>query len=194
MRRNKTLYSMVVAAMLIALGLVLARLTGGVQVLGKSISPMHIPALIGGLTLGWFWGGTVGLLMPLLGHLLGTPPVPDIAYPMAVECMAYGVLTGLTYPWLRSQLCKRLDANRIVVMLATMGLAMVGGRIIGGAAKALMLAAGAISGDALTFGAFITAYFVDTAVGAVIHLIVVPAVVMALEKARLSPVGWDLAA
>lgn len=190
MRRNKTLYSMLIAAMLIALGLVLARLTGGVQVLGKRISPMHIPALVGGLTLGWLWGGAVGLLTPLLGHLMGTPLFPHIAYPMAVECMAYGVLAGLLYP----VLCKVMGNKRVVALISAQVIAMIGGRIIGGAAKALMLAAGAISGDAMTFGAFITAYFVDTAVGAVIHLFVVPAVVIALEKARLSPMGHELTA
>ena len=41
----------------------------------------------------------------------------------------------------------------------------------------------------MTFAAFVEVYFAGTAVGAVIHLIVVPVVVMALEKARLSPLG-----
>ena len=131
MRRNKTLYSMLIAAMLIALGLVLARLTGGVQVLGKSISPMHIPALVGGLTLGWLWGGAVGLLTPLLGHLMGTPPFPHIAYPMAVECMAYGVLAGLLYP----VLCMVMGNKRVVALISAQVIAMIGGRIIGGAAN-----------------------------------------------------------
>jgi hypothetical protein len=66
---------MLIAAMLIALGSVLARMTGGIPVVGKSLCPMHIPALIGGLTLGWLWGGAVGLLAPLLGHLLGISPM-----------------------------------------------------------------------------------------------------------------------
>ena len=65
---------------------------------------------------------------------------------------------------------------------------------MGGIAKALLLWGGVIGGAPLTFGAFVTSYFVDTAVGAVIHLIVVPAVVLALEKAKLSPLGRSAAA
>ena len=183
MRRNMTLYRMLIAAMLIALGSVLARMTGGIPVVGKSLCPMHIPALIGGLTLGWLWGGAVGLLAPLLGHLLGTPPFTHIAYPMALECMAYGVLTGILYP----VLCKALGNRRIPALFAAQISAMLLGRIFGGISKALLLAGGAIQDVPLTFEAFIASYFVDTAVGAVIHLIVVPTVVIALEKAKLSP-------
>ena len=73
------------------------------------------------------------------------------------------------------------------MILATLGLAMVAGRMVGGAAKALLITAGLIPGAPLTFAMFVTAYFVETAVGALVHLIVVPAVVLALEKAHLSP-------
>ena len=67
-----------------------------------------------------------------------------------------------------------------------MVIAMLAGRLVGGAAKTVVMG---IQGNAYTFPAFVTAYFVNTAVGAVIHLIVVPLVVTALEKARLSPLG-----
>ena len=102
---------------------------------------------------------------------------------MAFELCAYGVLTGLLYPWLRG----KLGTSRLVMILATLGLAMVAGRMVGGAAKALLIMAGLIPGAPLTFAMFVTAYFVETAVGALVHLIVVPAVVLALEKAHLSP-------
>ena len=98
MRKNDTLYRMTIAAMLMAIGMVLPRLLGGTEVLGQSISPLHIPALIAGLTLGGFWGGVVGFASPLLGHLaLQAPPTMDKALPMAVECLAYGVISGILY-------------------------------------------------------------------------------------------------
>ena len=58
-----------------------------------------------------------------------------------------------------------------------------------GAAKAIFLG---LNGGSYTFSTFVSAYFVTTAVGAVIHLILVPAVVLALEKARLSPLARRL--
>lgn len=194
MRRNDLLYRMIVTAALLGIGLILPFLTGQMQAFGKLLSPLHIPVLICGMTCGWAWGGTLGVVLPLLRMALFSMPAAPMAYPMAFELCAYGVLTGLLYPWLCRRLCKGLGASRIVVMLATLGLAMVGGRLVGGAAKALLLAGGMIAGAPLTFEAFVAGYFVDTAVGAVIHLIVVPAVVTALEKARLSPMGRELAA
>ena len=193
MRKNDTLYRMIIAAMLMAIGMVLPKLLGGVQVVGQAISPLHIIALIAGLTLGGLWGGIVGLACPLLGHFFfSAPPSIDKALPMAFECRAYGVITGLLYPLLR-----RMMAGKPVLLplLTAQITAMFLGRVVGGAAKALLLAAGAIqANEAFTFAAFISSYFVSTAVGAVLHIIIVPAVVAALEKARLSPVGRELSA
>ncbi len=193
MRKNDTLYRMIIAAMLIAIGMVLPRLLGGTEVLGQPISPLHIPALIAGLTLGGFWGGVVGASAPMLGHLvMHAPPSFDKALPMTVECLAYGVISGVAYVLLRRVLKGK---PTIVPLLTAQVTAMFLGRIVGGAGKALLMAAGAIGMDAgFTFAAFISAYFVSTAVGAVIHLIIVPAVVIALEKARMSPVGRTLGA
>lgn len=88
----------------------------------------------------------------------------------------------------------RAIRKRFPAMLGALIAAMLCGRIVGGAAKALLLLGGVIPGTPLTFKAFLTGYFVDTAVGAAIHIILVPAVVTVLERARLSPVSHDLSA
>jgi len=187
MRRNSTLYRMIIAAMLMAIGMVLPKLLGGIQVVGQAISPLHVISLIAGLTLGGFWGGLVGFACPMLGHFLfSAPPVISIALPMAFECLAYGVISGLLYGLLR----RKMAEKPVLALLAAQIIAMLLGRVVGGAAKALLLAAGAIQTNApFTFAAFISSYFVSTAAAAVLHLIIVPAVVIALEKARLSPMG-----
>jgi hypothetical protein len=149
---------------LLAVGYLLPFLTGQMQTIGKLISPLHIPVFICGLTCGWVWGGALGLILPVLRMALFGMPGAPMAYPMAFELCAYGVVAGVVYPWLCRELGAKHGANRLVVMLASLGLAMVAGRIVGGAAKALLLMAGAIPGAPLTFAAFVTAYFVDTAV------------------------------
>ena len=181
---------MIVTAVLLAVGLLLPFLTGQIQTIGKLISPLHIPVLIGGLTCGWLWGGVLGAVLPLLRMVIFGMPALPMALPMTFELCAYGALTGILYPLL----CRVLRGRRFPAMMCALASAMLGGRIVGGIAKALLLAGGAISGAPMTFEAFIASYFVDTAVGAVIHLIVVPVVVAALEKAKLSPVGKTLAA
>ena len=80
--------------------------------------------------------------------------------------------------------------NHLPAMLCALVTAMVLGRFVGGAAKALFIAVGVIgSKTPYTFAAFFTSYFVSTAVGALIHIVLIPIVVLALEKAKLSPVA-----
>lgn len=185
MKRNSHLYKMVVTALLLAVGLYLPFLLGQTEVLGQTISPLHIPALLCGLTCGWGWGAVLGAVLPVMRSLLfGMPPMPA-AIPMAFELAVYGAATGLLYPLFVRLLRK---ANHLPAMLVSMVAAMILGRMAGGAAKAVMMG---FQGNAYTFQTFIAAYFTGTAVGAVIHLIAVPAVALALEKSGLSAVKAD---
>lgn len=187
MMRNRNTLKLVCSALCLALAVVLPRFLGGVQALGQSISPMHIPALICGLTCGWQWGLCAGFLMPILSASFGMPPW-FTAWPMAFECAAYGFFTGLLYPILLKKLGGK---RRLMALLTAMIAAMLLGRLIGGGAKALLLTFGLIgSKTPFTFTAFLTSYFAGTAVGAVIHLLLVPSVVTILEQAKLSPMTY----
>ena len=184
---QKKTYSLVITAMLLAVGLVLPFITGNIQAIAKIISPLHIPVLICGLCCGWKWGLGLGIVLPLLrGLLFGIPVFPTSALPMAFELGAYGLLTGLLYPLFLKAFKSK---NHLPAMLCALIISMVLGRFVGGAAKALFISVGVIgSKSPYTFSAFFTSYFVSTAVGALIHIVLVPAVVLALEKAKLSPV------
>ena len=187
MARKNTL-SMVITALLLAVGLVLPFLTGQIQAIAKVISPMHIPVLICGLCCGWKWGLGLGIVLPLLRSLLfGMPPFPSSALPMAFELAVYGLVSGLVYALL---LKKAKSKNHLPAMLAALITAMILGRFVGCAAKALFISLGVIgSKEPYTFAAFFTAYFVSTALGALIHIIIIPIIVTALEKASLSPLA-----
>ena len=92
--RNKKTYSMVLTAMLLALGLILPFITGNIQAIAKIISPLHIPVLICGLCCGWKWGLGLGMILPLFRSLLFSIPVfPTSALPMVFELGTYGLLT-----------------------------------------------------------------------------------------------------
>lgn len=186
-KSNKRIRCLVITAMLLAVGLVLPFITGNIQAIAKIISPLHIPVLICGLCCGWNWGLGLGIVLPILrGLIFGIPVFPTSAVPMAFELGAYGLITGLLYP----VLLKRFKGKaHLPLMLCALIIAMIIGRFVGGAAKALLITAGVIgSKSPYTFAAFFTSYFASTAVGAVIHIILIPAVVTALEKAKLSPV------
>lgn len=57
---------MVLAALLLALGLVLPFVTGQIPEVGNMLLPMHLPVLICGLVCGWKWGAAVGFVLPIL--------------------------------------------------------------------------------------------------------------------------------
>ena len=176
---------LVTSAVCIALCYVLPFLTGQIPEIGGMLSPMHIPVFICGFICGPTYGAVVGAVSPLLRSLtLHMPPLLT-ALAMAFELAAYGLLTGLLYPLFVKILKKN---THLPAILVSMLIAMVLGRLVGGAAKACVMG---IQGNEYGLQAFIAAYFTGTAVGAVIHLIVVPAVTIALEKARLSPSHLD---
>lgn len=188
MKSSSRLYQLVLTAILLALGMVLPFLTGQIPTIGAAISPLHIPVFICGLTCGWGWGAALGVVLPLLrSAVFGMPPLVAVAIPMAFELAVYGAACGLLYPVLHKLL---KQANHLPAMVLALLIAMVAGRLVGGAAKAVVMG---ITGKGYTFQAFLVGYFAGTAVGALIHVILVPAVTLALERARLSPLGRTLA-
>ncbi|MBO4289369.1 MAG: ECF transporter S component [Lachnospiraceae bacterium] len=174
---SKSLLKMVYSAVCLALAMILPFFLGQVQIFMQGISPMHIPALLCGLACGPWWGLLVGFIAPLLRSLIFSMPPMATAIPMAFELAAYGLIAGLLFRAL-----KKIDfwPRTYVSMIA----AMVIGRFVGGAAKAVVMG---INGDGYSFGAFISAYFVGTSVGIVLHLIIVPLILFALHKAKLLP-------
>ena len=69
--------------------------------------------------------------------------------------------------------------------------AMVLGRIVGGIAKALFVALFA-TGEVFNLGVWATGYFVVTFPGIAVHLILLPALVVALMKAKIIPARYDV--
>jgi len=81
---------------------------------------MHIPVLLAGFLAGPVCGLTVGILAPLLSHLLtGMPPTYAVPL-MAAELPVYGLVAGLTY--------NRLKLNIYLSLI----IAMVLGRVMFG--------------------------------------------------------------
>lgn len=142
---------------------------------GILFSPMHIPVLLCGLICGWSYGLLCGLAGPLLSTLItGMPPVAYLP-PMMVELAAYGLVCGVMIKLIRT---KKLYADLYISLMV----ALLAGRIVAGIARALIFAPGSY-----TLAAWTTSYFVMTWPGIILQLVIVPAVVAALMKAKLIP-------
>ena len=144
---------------------------------GLIFLPMHIPVLICGLICGFPYGLICGVVAPLLSSLLtGMPPAAMLPQ-MLCELAVYGLVTSLL---IRYAPVKH-EIARIYVALVG---AMISGRLIYGALNAMIFRAGRYSFELWMSTALLTAI-----PGIVIQILIVPAAVFALQKARLTEPG-----
>ena len=171
MKKNE-LKNLVIAAMLLALGLVLPFLTGQIQQIGNMLLPMHFPVILCGLICGWKYGLGVGFILPLLRSALFSMPVmyPN-AFAMAFELAAYGFFVGFLFSHAKWQCIKSLYRCLIISMLL--------GRVVWGVVMTVILGLGA---DGFTLTAFLTSAFINAIPGIVAQLILIPAIMLALDK------------
>lgn len=166
---------LVVSAMLLCFGYVLPLLTGQIPQVGNMLLPMHIPVLLCGMICGWQYGAVVGLILPLTRSLFfGMPVLYPTAVYMAVELLTYGLISGLLYG--RS---KKHDLKAVLISLVC---AMLCGRVTYGIAKALLLGLG---GESLSLAAFIGGAFTEAVPGIILQFVLIPAVILILEKTGL---------
>ena len=178
---KKTIRNLVLSAMFLALGLVLPFLTGQIQQIGNMLLPMHIPVFLCALICGWEYGLPMALILPVMRSLLfGMPPLFPTAVAMSFELGTYALVSGLMY--------KLLKPKGIVTLYISMITAMLAGRLVWGAATAVLLG---VSGKAFTLQAFLTGAFINAWPGIIVQLILIPAVMFALDRAGLIKFGAD---
>ena len=170
----KTSY-LIMALICLAISVVLPMLTDQVPRFGQGLRPMHIPVLIAGFACGPVIGFVVGVTAPMLSLLIhGAPALMQANFAMSLELATYGLIAGLLY----SQLPRKTGS--IYVSLIT---AMIVGRIVWGASMIVL------SGRAqtqFTYQMFMTYAFIDAMPAILFHIVLIPAVVIALEKANLT--------
>ncbi len=162
-----------ISAMLFAVGLVLPFLTGQIKEIGNLLLPMHIPVLLCGLICGWKYGLAVGILLPLVRSVLfSMPQMYPTAVAMAFELATYGVVVALMFRWN----CLRSLYRALIV-------AMLAGRIVWGLLMSVLLGFGKF-----TFAAFLAGAFTNAVPGIILQLVLIPAIMLALGRAKLVPI------
>jgi len=170
-RNRKLTYS----ALYLAIALVLPFITGQIPEIGAMLSPMHIPVLLCGFVCGWQWGMAVGLIAPLLrSALFGMPSLYPTAIAMTFELAAYGALSGIFY---------KLLPRKTWSVYVSLILAMIGGRLIWGAARYVLAG---LSGSEFSISIFLAGAVLNAVPGIILHIILIPILVLALEKAKLT--------
>lgn len=141
---------------------------------GQVFLPMHIPVLLCGMLCSWPYGLACGLIGPALSSLITGMPLPAVLPGMLVECAVYGCASGVLLRYVRTG---KLYADLYLSLVP----AMLLGRVISGIVKGLILTPG------LSLSAWATASFVTALPGIAIQLVLVPALLLGLERAKLIP-------
>ena len=163
------------SALYLAIALVLPFITGQIPEIGAMLSPMHIPVLLCGFVCGWPWGMAVGLIAPMLRSVLfGMPTMYPTAIAMTFELAVYGALSGILY---------KILPRRTWSVYAALILAMIGGRIVWGAAQYVLLLA---RGTPFTMELFLAGAVINAIPGIILHIVLIPLLVIVLEKAKLT--------
>ena len=166
---------LVLAALCVALGVVLPVAFHSIPNAGSVLLPMHIPVLLCGLICGWQYGGAVGFVMPLLRYLIfGMPPMPN-AVSMAFELAVYGAAAGALY--------RALPRKTVSVYLSLI-IAMIAGRLVWGVMRYLLAG---LAHSTFTPALFLAGAVTTAIPGIILHIILIPALVIAMDKARLIP-------
>ena len=173
--KHASIRNLTLSAFFIALGLVLPLLTGQIPQFGGMMLPMHLPIFLCGLICGWQYGVSIGFILPLMRSMIFVmPPLYPIAISMAFELAAYGAIAGFLYGSSRWQ-C-------VIALYRSLIAAMIAGRIVWGVAMALLLGVG---GDGFTWQMFIAGAFINAIPGIIVQLILVPAIMLALNRTGL---------
>ena len=170
MKRNE-IKKLTLSAMFLALAFILPFFTGQIPQIGNMLCPMHIPVLLCGFFCGAPWGMMVGFFAPILrSAVIGMPMMFPTAVCMAFELAAYGLVTGFLH--------RRLPKKRWLVYVSLVS-AMIVGRVVWGIAMLIALGL-----DTTQFGmaAFISGAVTTAIPGIVLQLVLIPIVVITLEK------------
>lgn len=165
--------NLVITGLLVAIGVILPVLLHPLGDVSKLISPMHIPVFICGLACGWQYGLIAGVLTPLLSSLsTGMPAIVRLPS-MMCELAVYGLVAGILIGIVKS---KSKTANVYISLIG----AMLAGKIVYGILNALIFKAGEYS-----LQIWITSAFVNSFLAIIINLVLVPIVVMILDKYKI---------
>lgn len=163
---------LVLSAICLALCMVLPFLTGQIPEIGSMLCPMHIPVLLCGFIAGPVWAAAVGLVAPLLRFaLFGMPPLFPTGVAMCFELAVYGIVSGLLY----ARLPKRTSSVYVSLIAA-----MLLGRVAWGVVRVIL---SGVTGSAFTWAAFLSGAFISAIPGIILHLLLIPVIVLALERA-----------
>lgn len=174
--KNTHLLKLVYSAVCIALCMVLPFLTGQVPEIGDMLCPMHIPVLLCGFLCGGEWAAVVGFVSPVLRSAIFTKPqMFPTAAAMCFELAAYGLVAGI---------CYKLFPKKPQYIYLSLIIAQISGRIVWGPVRYFFTG---LAGKEFPLKAFLAGAFFNAYPGIIAQIIIIPLIVIAMQKSNLIP-------
>ena len=171
---HRLVQNLVFSSVCLSLCILLPFLTGQIPQVGNALCPMHIPVLLAGFLCGPWWAMAVGLVAPGLRYLIfSLPPMMPIGLCMSFELLSYGLISGLLY--------RILPRKNTSIYVSLIG-AMLAGRIVWGIVSVIVYGTANLS---FTWTIFFTGAFLNAIPGIIVHIILIPVLVFALQKAKI---------
>lgn len=177
MKNRLKIKKLALTSVFIAIGIIIPILFHSVSMFGKIFLPMHIPVILCGIICGPVFGVTAAIMTVILSSIItGMPPLYPMAVIMIFELITYAIVSGVIIRLLRNRL------NTIITLYISLVVAMLLGRLILGIASVIFIG---ILGTGYSMEAFITGAFVTGLTGIIIQLILIPWLIIILNKAHL---------
>ena len=168
MKRKITTRDLVVAALILALGIIIPGIFHSTGIPGKVFLPMHIPVLLGGFMLPPSLAFLVGIMTPLLSSLLtGMPALFPMAVIMIFELGFYGLIASI------------LNRKLNVSVIGSLLIAMVVGRVVAGLVVFVLVA---LFGQEMDPLLFIKGGVITGLPGIVIQVVLIPTLMHLINR------------
>lgn len=178
----KKIKKLVLLGLFLAIGFVLPFFTGQIREIGNMLLPMHMPVMLCGLICGAPYGLIVGFILPITRSMIyGQPIMFPRAICMSFELATYGFLTGFLYNRSKYKCIKALYKALIPSMII--------GRVVWGIASYFVYG---LLGKVFTYKLFFAGAFLNAIPGIILELILIPAIMIALDKTYLRSMKGDL--
>jgi len=168
--------------MLIAFCVVLPMAFHAIPRAGSMLMPMHIPVLLAGLICGPYFGLIAGVTGPLLSSFITGMPHAGYAPIMMLELGTYGLVAGIMISIVHT---RRMSADLYISLVTSMLL----GRVVAGIAQAVYFFNGIYA-----IGIWVTSYFTTSLLGMIIQLLLIPLIIIALQREKVIPIRYAVKA
>lgn len=159
-----------ISSMFLALGIILPQAFHMIPNAGSIFLPMHIPVLICGFIVGPQYALIVGILTPIISHLIFSMPNVTMLAQMIIELGAYGLMTSLLNRLININ-------NEYIKTYICLIVSMLIGRIVYGLCNYFIF-----SSSTYTLNIWLTVAFVTALPGIIIQLLIVPLLAVNTRK------------